>query len=172
MGTEVGVPHHFYVWQNSLLWIFRNHAQIWNHSQPVQKTGGRWCVDSWSKGLAIFLTHATVFSCFWFGERKIGHITCFMLCPWYKKVGLLSYCQHGLCTETQLVSNLSFCSDQCGLVGHRPAKQKVASSVLSQGTCLGVGLVPNWGNYGWCFSLTSRLSSSLSPSLLSLKINK
>ena len=30
-------------------------------------------------------------------------------------------------------------------VGHRPAKQKVASSILSQGTCLGCGFCPQVG---------------------------
>ena len=31
------------------------------------------------------------------------------------------------------------------LIGHLSTKQKAASSVPSQGTCLGCGLVPSWG---------------------------
>ena len=63
------------------------------------------------------------------------------------------------------------------MVEHRPAKQKVASLVPGQGTCLGCGPVPDWGTHERqpiVLSLTHEyfspsLSSSLPPSL---KINK
>ena len=44
---------------------------------------------------------------------------------------------------------------------HRPVNQKVASSIPSQGTCLGSGQVPSWG----CVRGTQSMFLSLPPSL-------
>ena len=56
------------------------------------------------------------------------------------------------------------------LVGYRPANQHVASSIPSQGTCLGCGFGPRlgrvWNATDQCFSLTS-MFLSLSFFLLS-----
>ena len=75
---------------------------------------------------------------------------------------------------------------QAQSVGYRPTKQKFTGFIPGQDTCLGVGLIPSWGERqsppvwlivrlwkrqsDWCFSLTSTFLS-LSPSF-PLSLNK
>ena len=74
---------------------------------------------------------------------------------------------------TIFIKNLAL-ADTAQWIEHRPANQRVASSIPSQGTCLGGRLSPRSGHVleatDHCFSLTWMfLSLSFYPAFLSLK---